>query len=119
MVEDYNSKIRSEGLKLMEKKLVSFDEEGYKMYADFWTHQVYIHGVVDFNDYPNQNITVFQALNIDWDLLLTFNIRIKDLDLNLFNLSLWTILTKELVGTLSLKAQLIAILFSIRRLVRR
>ena len=80
MVEDYNSKIRSEGLKLMEKKLVSFDEEGYKRYADFWTHQVYIHGVVDFNDYPNQNITVFQALNIDWDLLLTFNICIKDLE---------------------------------------
>ena len=37
-------------------------------------------GVVDFNDYPNQKITAFQALDIDCDLLFTYNIHIKDLD---------------------------------------
>ena len=39
-----------------------------------------IFGSININDYPNQKITVFHALDIDCDLLNTFNVRIKDLN---------------------------------------
>ncbi|MFX1391797.1 MAG: hypothetical protein ACFE9Z_17165, partial [Promethearchaeota archaeon] len=41
-------------------------------------------GDIDFNDYPNKKINVYHALDIDCDLLNTFNIRMKDLELQSF-----------------------------------
>jgi len=66
------SKFKRDIKKVNEKELVDYLTKEY--------FRTLICGDIDFNDYPNKKITVYHALDIDCDLLNTFNIRMKDLE---------------------------------------
>ncbi|MFW9866024.1 MAG: hypothetical protein ACFFEN_07985 [Candidatus Thorarchaeota archaeon] len=66
------SKFKRDVNKINEKKLVDYLTKEY--------FRTLICGDIDFNYYPNQKITVYHALDIDCDLMNTFNICMKDLE---------------------------------------
>lgn len=59
-------------------------ENGYCLKSWKNLFKSFIHGNIDFSDYPNGKITVSHALDIDGDLLSTFNLTLKELDPNSF-----------------------------------
>ena len=66
------TKFKGDTSKVDEKELMDYITKHY--------FSTIICGDVDFKDYPNQKITVYHALDIDCDLMNTFNIHIKDLE---------------------------------------